>query len=123
MKTVQVMIAESFSAGDVITTKIIREKYKASSSYAQHIMSILTRVNAVNKMNIKDGSFSQYVIKSDAYKKVMAFEQRAKAFRPKTNRNTKWSREEAVKGHDPLILMFDKLLAEVRLWKVLLYYS
>nr|WP_282554676.1 hypothetical protein [Providencia rettgeri] len=117
MTPLYLRIASEFKVGNEITTKKIRSIYASSNSHTKITIDFLLRAKAIKKTGRKEGAFSIYVIQQDAYEKTVELDNKSKRYRAKTNRHVKCDVKELMKTHNPLILKFNTLLAEVRQWK------
>ncbi|EMT6385351.1 hypothetical protein WMR60_003949 [Providencia rettgeri] len=114
MTPLYLRIASEFKAGNEITTKKIRSIYASSNSHTKITVDFLLRAKAIKKTGRKEGAFSIYVLQQDAYGKTVELDNKSKRYRAKTNRHVKCDVKELMKTHNPLILKFNALLAEVR---------
>ncbi|WP_272527608.1 MULTISPECIES: hypothetical protein [unclassified Providencia] len=114
MKPLHIRIVEDLKTGNEITTKLINEVYASTSNHSSNTINFLYRCGAVRKSGKKDGKYIIYVINPDAYEKTTKKELEVGKFRKKKNKYSKCDVKELMKTHDPLILKFNALLAEVR---------
>lgn len=114
MKTLQMRIAEDFAAGSEITSNLVKNKYSATQDESLVALKYLRRVYAVSNSGKKDHHCTIYIVQNNAVELVAKEEERCKKFWSKAKRNGKLSGKDMMATHNPLIVMFDKLLAEVR---------
>ncbi len=115
MKPLHIRIVEDFKVGHEITTKLIKNMYASTDNHASNTINFLYRCGAVRKSGKKDGKHIVYIIARDGYEKTIQKDKEISKFRKKTNKYLRCDVKELTKTHNPLMLKFDALLAEVRL--------
>ncbi|EKT55485.1 hypothetical protein [Providencia sneebia] len=114
MNPLYLRIVSDFKAGNEITTKNIKSIYASSDSHTKHTLAFLLKVGAVVKTDRKIGTLIVYVLQQNAYEKVPNKYKEIKKHEVKTKSYIKCDIKELMTTHNPLILKFDALLAEVR---------